>query len=162
MRPTRKLAPTSRSHNRSGDESVLRGLRPPDDPVAGYDIGLRSWSAISRLKDGSGKTDAARGGGRAGGAEVGRVEDRVRERRGREKPGRTTTITTAVRQDARQERSGCQGRRRQAPDRPAVPHRLDSPQQARTARTRNDGDVHTRAEASDRRPMIIPALARHY
>lgn len=42
-----------------------------------------------------------------------------------------------------------------------MPHRRDSLRQGGTARTRNDRDVHTRAEVANRPPMIIRPQVRH-
>ena len=99
-----------------------------------------------------------RGLGGAGGAEVGGVQNGVREDRRREEPSRSTTSSY---RNACHERAGCHCRRDQTPDRPPVPHRRDSLPQGETARTRNDGDVHARAEVADRPPMIIRPRASH-
>ena len=42
-----------------------------------------------------------------------------------------------------------------------MPHPRESLRRRGTARTRNDGDVHARAEVADRPPMIIRPRARH-
>lgn len=96
--------------------------------------------------------------GRARGAEVGGVQNGVRENRGREESCRSAT---ASHRDARHQRTGCDRRRGQAHDRPPVQNQRESLPQGGTARTRNDGDVHARAEVADRPPMIIRPHARH-
>jgi hypothetical protein len=42
-----------------------------------------------------------------------------------------------------------------------MPHRRDPLPQGGTARTRNDSDVHARAEVADWAPMIVRQRARH-
>jgi hypothetical protein len=98
------------------------------------------------------------GRGRAGGAEIGGVQNGVREDRGREKSSRSTT---ASHRHARHERTGRHRRRGQTHDRPPGPYRREPLPQGGTARTRNDADVHTRAEVADRPPMLIRPRASH-
>jgi hypothetical protein len=108
------------------------------------------------------------GGGRrgsrgAGVAEVGGIVHGVRENRrgesgGRDEAGRSSC---AGQRDARREPPRGERRRGQARDRSAVRPGGDPLPRGAAAWTRNDSDLHARAEVADWPPIIIRPSARH-